>query len=313
MLTMPSVKTESLEIHYLVSGPDNGWPVILSHGFPYSPSAFRQVTPLLVARGARVLIPFLRGYGPTRFLSSSSNSDSSSSTDSATTPRTGQQAALATDLIDFLDALGLQKAILAGFDWGGVASCAAAALFPERVQGLVCYGGYDIYDPRTAWTPVQPGLEKVMWYQHLFQSARGEACLSASRREVAKLLWAEWSPTFAMPEDVVAECFAAFANPDFVSVVVAVYRHSMGSWAGETRYAALEARLAARPAISVAAITVDGRLDPLKPGGTEVGTKDTYVGRHEHWTLPIGHAFPLEAPEDFARAVLKVRDWVGDA
>lgn len=293
---MPSAKTTDLEIHYLEHGSQNGWPVVLSHGFPYSSEAFAEVIPLLVAEGARVLVPYLRGYGLTRFLDDSM-------------PRTGQQAALALDLIGFLDALGLKTAFLAGFDWGGLASCAAAALFPERVSGLVCYGGYDVYDPAASREPMRPSLEKVMWYQHLFQSTRGEDCLRASRNEIAQLLWEEWSPSYQTPSKIKKAFFDAFQNPDFVDVVVSVYRHSMGTWPGENKYAQYERRLTSRPPISIPAITVDGSFDALKPGGTELGTRDTFVGKHEHWTLPIGHAFPLEAPEEFARAVLTVRAW----
>lgn len=161
---MPSVKTDDLEIHYLEYGPQDGWPVLFLHGFPYSPEAFTEVTPLLTAKGARVLIPYLRGHSPTKFLAND-------------TPRTGQQAALACDLAGFVEALYLENVILAGFDWGGLASCAATALFPANVRGLVCYGGYDIYDPKESRQPVGPSLEKVMWYQHFFQSARGEDCL----------------------------------------------------------------------------------------------------------------------------------------
>jgi pimeloyl-ACP methyl ester carboxylesterase len=291
---MLSVKTDTLEIHYLEFGAQDGWPVILSHGFPYSAEAFAKVAPLLAAQGARVLIPYLRGYGRTRFLSNDE-------------PRTGQQAALALDLIGFLDAMGLEKAILAGFDWGGLASCAATALFPERVEGLVCYGGYDIYDPATASNPADPALEKVIWYQHLFQSARGKNCLQSSRNNIARLLWAEWSPSYQTPRDTEEAFFAAFQNPDFVDVVISIYRHSIGNWPGEQKHSEYERTLTSRPAIKVPAVTVDGSLDPLKPGGTETGTRDTFVRRHEHWTLPIGHAFPLEAPQDFAKAVLTVK------
>jgi pimeloyl-ACP methyl ester carboxylesterase len=291
---MPSVKTDDLEIHYLEYGPQNGWPVVLSHGFPYSPEAFTAVAPLLTAKGARVLIPYLRGYGPTKFLSEH-------------TPRTGQQAALACDLIAFLTALNIRNPILAGFDWGGLASCAATALFPEKVRGLVCYGGYDVYDPKDSRKPVSPTLEKVMWYQHLFQSARGEDCLRSSREKIAQLLWEEWSPTYETPKEMKEAFFSAFENPDFVDVVVSVYRHSMGNWPGEQRYVENEQILTLRPVIKIPAVTVDGSLDPLKPGGTEASTCDTFAGQHEHWTLPIGHAFPLEAPQDFARAVLTVK------
>lgn len=293
---MPSVKTTDLEIHYFEHGSQNGWPVVLSHGFPYSPEAFAEVIDSLVTQGARVLIPYLRGYGLTKFLDESK-------------PRTGQQAALAFDLISFLDALGLEKPILGGFDWGGLASCAATALFPGRASGLVCYGGYDVYDPAASREPASPSLEKVMWYQHLFQSARGQDCLRASRNEIAQLLWEEWSPGYQTPSLTKEAFFHAFQNPDFVDVVASVYRHSMGTWPGEGKYAEYERRLTSRPPIGIPAITVDGSFDPLKPGGTELSTCDTFVGKHEHWTLPIGHAFPLEAPEDFARAVLTVREW----
>jgi pimeloyl-ACP methyl ester carboxylesterase len=297
---MPSVKTDDLEIHYLEYGPQDGWPVVLSHGFPYSPEAFTEVVPLLTAESARVLIPYLRGYGPTRFLRKD-------------TARTGQQAALALDLVAFLDGLRLEKPILAGFDWGGLSSCSATALFPEKVKGLVCYGGYDVYDPKDSQVPTdwkqapKPTLEKVMWYQHLFQSARGEECLRSSRNDIAQLLWDEWSPTYQMPTKTKEAFFGAFQNPDFVDVVISVYRHSMGSWPGEQKYAQHEQTLTSKPAINVPAVTVDGAMDPLKPGGTEASTRGTFVDKHEHWTLPIGHAFPMEAPQDFARAVLAVK------
>lgn len=291
---MPSAKTDDLEIHYLEYGPQHGWPVVLSHGFPYSPEAFAEVAPLLTAEGARVLVPYLRGYGPTKFLSES-------------TPRTGQQAALGMDLIGFIEVLGLEKSILAGFDWGGLASCAATVLFPDKVKGLVCYGGYDIYDPADSKKPVHPSLEKVMWYQHFFQSTRGEDCLRSSRNEIAQLLWEEWSPSYQTPTKTKEAFFEAFQNPDFVDVVTSVYRHSMGNWPGEQGCSGFEKYLTSRPVIRVPAVTVDGSLDPLKPGGTEASTRNTFVGKHEHWTLPIGHAFPLEAPQDFARAVLAVK------
>lgn len=205
-----------------------------------------------------------------------------------------------------MEALKLEQVVLAGFEWGGLASCAATASFPEKVRGLVCYGGYDIYDTKSR-QPVSPFLEKVMWYQHLFQSARGEDYLHSSCTEIAQLLWDEWSPTYKTPTKTKEAFFRAFQNPDFVDVVVSVYRHSMGNWPGQQRYARYEQILTSRPAIDVPAVTVDGSLDPLKPGGMGASTRDTFLGNHEHWTLPIGHAFPLEAPQDFARAVLAVK------
>ena len=295
-LTMPSVKTPLLEVHYTEHGPPDGWPVVLSHGFPYSPHVYDKVTPHLTQAGARVIIPYLRGYGPTRFLSSA-------------TIRTAQQAALASDLIALLDALNIEKAILAGFDWGGLASCASTALWPERVAGLVCYAGYDVYEVATGQRPCAPQLEKIMWYQHLFQSGRGKECLKLHRREIARMLWQEWSPNWTFDEELFDLAAKSFENEDFVDIAISPYRHAFGNFRGDPRYDELERRLAAKPKIVVPAVTVDGVEDPLKPGGTQELSRAMFEGRHGHWKLQIGHAFPIEAPEEFAKAVLTVREW----
>lgn len=293
-----TVKTPTLEITYYDHGPPTGWPVVLSHGFPYSPHAFDEVVPLLTAEGARVIVPYLRGFAPTAFRSPH-------------TKRTGQQAALGSDVVELLDALGIQKAILAGFDWGGVASCVPAALWPERVAGLVSYAGYDIIDvaaQRAAVVP--PSLEAVAWYQHLFQGERGRACLREQRRELARLLWDQWSPTWdqAAKDKAFEKAAPAFENDDFVDVVIHAYRFVLGNEEGDPVYKELEAELARRPKIRVPAITLDGIKDPLKPGGTE-SHDEMFEGKHERWQADVGHAFPLEAPGVFADAVLEVRVW----
>ncbi|KAJ4355613.1 uncharacterized protein N0V89_003633 [Didymosphaeria variabile] len=294
---MQPIKTKLLEVHYLDLGPRDGWPVILSHGFPYSPDAYTSVAPILQKAGARVIVPYTRGYGPTRFLSPS-------------TMRSGQQAALATDIIALMDALGIRKALLAGFDWGGLASCAAAALFPERVAGLVSYAGYDVADVQGQKHAVEPALERVMWYQHLFQSERGRECLVNDRRALCKLLWEEWSPGWdSASRDAEFEKSAkAWDNEDWVDVVMHCYRFHLGNEKGDPGLEELEGRLATKPVIDVPTITLDGLEDPLKPGGS-VGHAKYFTGRHERREVRCGHAFPLEAPEEFAAAVIKVQEW----
>lgn len=298
MSTLKTAITPNLEIAYYEHGPPTGWPVVLSHGFPYSPQAFDEVVPRLTAQGARVIVPYLRGFGPTAFRSPHAM-------------RTGQQASLGRDVIELLDALGIEKAILAGFDWGGVASCVPAALFPGRVAGLVSYAGYDVIDveaQRTAVLP--PSLEAVAWYQHLFQGERGRACLRNDRRALARLLWSQWSPTWdeAARDRAFEKAAPAFENADFVDVVIQAYRFVLGNEEGDPIYRDLEAQLAQRPKIRVPTVTLDGTKDPLKPGGTE-SHAEMFQGRHERWEADVGHAFPLEAPVMFADAVLKVKEW----
>jgi len=290
-----SVQTETLEITYLEYGPPKGWAVILSHGFPYDVHAYDEVAPILAAGGARVVVPYLRGFGPTRFLS-------------AKTMRSGQQAALGSDVIALLNALRIDAAILAGFDWGGLASCVAAALWPDRVAGLVSYAGYDVIDVKRLGHAFPPSLEHAMWYQHLFQHERGRECLRTFRRDLCRTLWKQWSPTWTFDHDTFDRTAASFENPDFVDVVIHAYRFCFGLEAGDPDLDCLEARLAERPKITVPAITLDGTSDPLKPGGTADHAK-MFISRHEHRTFECGHAFPHEAPRAFADAVLTVRRW----
>jgi pimeloyl-ACP methyl ester carboxylesterase len=283
---------------YVRSGPEDGWPVVLSHGFPYDVHAYDEVVPLLTAQGARVLRPYLRGHGPTRFRSES-------------TPRSGQQAALASDLRGLLDALHLDRAILAGYDWGGLASCVVSALWPDRVTGLVSLAGYDVIDIAAQRQAHDPAVEHAVWYQHLFQTERGRAGLAAHRRELCRMLWQQWSPHWRFDEATFDRTAESFDNPDFVDVVVHAYRHALGNAAGDPACEALEARLARRPPITVPAVTLDGASDPLKPGGT-ADHAAMFTARHEHRVVEAGHALPWEAPAAFADAVLTVHEWTRD-
>ncbi len=290
-----TVRAGVLSVGYLETGDADGWPVILSHGFPYDVHAYDEVAPRLAARGARVIVPYLRGFGPTRFFSPE-------------TMRSGQQAALGSDLRALLDALGIEAALLAGYDWGGLASCVVAALWPERVVGLVSLASYDILDLHGLREPLHPKLEHALWYQHLFQTERGRACLQRYRREFCRLLWTQWSPGWRFPDEVFDRTASSFDNPDFVDVVIHSYRHALGHAAGDPIFEELEARLALRPKISVPAVTLDGADDTLKPGGT-ADQAAMFTNRHEHRVIQAGHNLPQEAPAAFADACLTVREW----
>jgi pimeloyl-ACP methyl ester carboxylesterase len=294
-MSLKTVRTPSLDLAFYEHGSPQGWPVVLSHGFPYDIHAYDAVVPRLVAAGARVFVPYLRGFGKTRFHS-------------ASTIRSGQQSALASDLIALLDANGIETAIVAGFDWGGLASCAAALLWPSRITGLVSYAGYDIANPGEQKKPNHPELERTMWYQHLFQHERGKQCLSTFRRDLCYRLWQEWSPSWSSLDQAFSQTEMSFGNPDFVNVVIHAYRYALGTEKGDPALQHFEDKLAARPKITVPTITLDGTQDPLKPGGT--GHHDPmFSGRHERREFNVGHAFPLENPAAFAEAVIDVHNW----
>lgn len=292
------INTDSLSIAYLEYGHAGGWPVILSHGFPYDATAFNDVALMLVQAGARVIAPYTRGFGPTRFLSDN-------------TMRNGQQAVRGADLIQFSDALGLAHPILAGFDWGGNASCVAAALWPEKVGGLVSYAGYDVIDIEEQRHTSVPSLERICWYQHLFQSERGRECLYKYRFEIGRMLWREWSPKWQFEEDTYTRTATAFENPDFVDVVIHCYRFMHGLEAGDPSLQPLEDLLAQKPRIAVPTVTIDGTNDPLKPGGTADHAR-YFTGPHKHVVVDAGHNVPQEAPQVFAEAVMMVHSWLTD-
>jgi pimeloyl-ACP methyl ester carboxylesterase len=285
-------RTPVLDIAYEEAGPPDGPPVVLLHGFPYAPRAYDAVAPILAAAGRRCVVPYLRGYGPTRFLH-------------AGTPRSGEQAALGQDLLHLLDALRIPRAVLAGYDWGGRAACVVSALWPERCAGLVTCTGYNIQDIAAAARPLDPEQEHRFWYQYYFHTERGRAGLQANRRGMARLLWRLWSPNWAFGEAALDESARAFDNPDFVEVVIHSYRHRYGYAPGDPALEGIEARLAAQPRIAVPTIAPHGAADGVGPLETSERHARHFSGPYERRIIPLaGHNLPQEEPEAFARAVL---------
>ena len=298
-MVMRSVEAGALAVAYEESGDPAGWPVLLMHGFPYDGRAYDAVAPVLAAAGARVIVPWLRGYGGTRFRSEA-------------TPRSGEQAALGQDLIDLMDALGIGRTVLAGYDWGGRAACIVAALWPERVAGLVSQNGYNVQDIARALEPIAPEDEQRLWYQYLFHSERGRAGLARDRRGICRLLWRLWSPEWCFDEATFMRTAESFDNPDFVEVVIHSYRHRFGLVAGDPAVAEVERRLAARPPIPVPAVTMDGDADGVLASGGTAGHARHFTGPHEHRVVRGGgHNLPQERPELFAAAVLDLRARAG--
>jgi pimeloyl-ACP methyl ester carboxylesterase len=288
------VEAGVLSVAYENSGHADGKPVVLLHGFPYDVHAYAEVTPLLVAAGRRVITPYLRGYGPTCFLS-------------ADTPRSGQQAVLAHDVLALMDALALERAVLAGYDWGGRAACIVAALWPERVEGLVSGNGYNIQDIAASSKPAAPENEFRYWYQYYFHGERGRAGLEQNRRELCKLLWKLWSPKWDFDDATYERTAASFDNPDFVPVVIHSYRHRYALVPGDSAVEETERRLATQPRISVPTVSLDGDADGVMPSGGSQPHARFFSGRYEHKVIPrVGHNLPQEAPQEFAAAVLSV-------
>jgi pimeloyl-ACP methyl ester carboxylesterase len=284
------IRTPTLDIAYEETGPADGKPVILLHGFPYDPRAYDGVVPLLT--GCRVIVPYLRGYGPTRFLSSD-------------TPRSGEQAALGNDLKEMMDALGIERAVLAGYDWGGRAACVAAALWPERVAGLVSGGGYNMHDVAGSAKPASASQEHRYWYQYYFCTERGRAGLTENRRDIAKLLWQLWSPHWTFDDATFDRTAASFDNPDFVDVVIHSYRVRYGYVPGDPALAPIEDKLAAKPKITVPAITLQGEAMGTTPPEASASHVRYFTGPFERRTIPrVGHNIPQEAPRETAEAIL---------
>jgi len=251
---LKKIATNLLDIAYDEQGDTDGWPVVLLHGFPYDIHAYEDVAPRLISQGARVITPFLRGYGPTRFLASA-------------TLRSGQQAALGADLLSLLDALQIEQAVLGGYDWGGRAACVVAALYPSRARGLVSVNGYNIQNIATAMRPASPEKEHRMWYQYYLHGERGRAGLTENRRAFCRLLWSLWSPNWRFDDDTYACSAVAFDNPDFVDVVVHSYRHRFGLVDGDPQFDDMESRLSSMPSITVPTITLEGDTDGVTPLG----------------------------------------------
>jgi pimeloyl-ACP methyl ester carboxylesterase len=282
-----------LSIAYVEYGPASGWPCILGHGFPYDVHAYSDTAPLLAEAGARVIVPYLRGYGPTRFLK-------------AETPRSGEQAALGADLLALMDTLKIERAVLGGYDWGGRAACVVSALWPERVTALISGNSYNIQDIARAMEPASPSEEAAFWYQYYFHSERGRRGLTKDRRGIARLLWRMWSPAWTFDETTFERTAKAFNNPDFVEVVIHSYRHRYGLVAGDPAYAPIEAGLAAQPPIAVPTISIDGDADGVNAGTARHANK--FVGPHQHRIFRgAGHNLPQERPEEWARAVIDAR------
>ena len=285
-----------LDVAYYEAGPADGVPTILLHGFPYDAHAFDEVMANLAGAGHRCIVPFLRGYGPTRFLS-------------ADTPRSGEQAALGADLLALMDALRIEEAILGGYDWGGRAACIVAALLPERVVGLVSAGkGYNIQDIAAAAKPGMPEQEARDWYQYYFHTERGRKGLDEKRREIIRFLWKTWSPSWSFDEDTFQRTAVSFDNPDFVDVVIHSYRHRYGVVEGDPTYAEIEARLSGQPDISAPSIVLLGVDDGVDPPPHEDEDARKFIGFHERRVLPgVGHNVPQEAPSSFADAIRELR------
>jgi pimeloyl-ACP methyl ester carboxylesterase len=290
--TLQRVRTRTLEIAYEESGPGDGVPVLLMHGFPYDPRAYDEVVPPLVAAGCRTIVPYLRGYGPTRFLA-------------AETPRSGQQAALGQDLLDLLEALRIPRAALVGYDWGGRAACIVAALWPERARCLVSAGGYNIQNIAASAVPLAPEQEHRLWYQYYFHSERGRAGLQANRYALCRLLWQLWSPNWQFDEATYARTAKSFDNPDFVDVVIQSYRHRFGYAAGDPTLETLEQRLAERPAIRVPTIVLHGEGNGVSRPDASAQHGRFFSGPYQRRVIPVvGHNIPQEAPQVVVQAVL---------
>ncbi|WP_109126665.1 alpha/beta hydrolase [Dyella sp. C11] len=288
------VKAGVLDVAYAEDGPAHGKPVLLLHGWPYDIYSFVDVAPILAAAGYRVIIPWLRGYGDTRFLSSD-------------TKRNGQQAALAADAIALLDALKIDKAIVAGFDWGARTADILAAEWPERVKALVSVSGYLIGSQDANRAPLPPKAELQWWYQFYFATPRGEAGYAKYTHDFARLIWQLASPKWQFDDATFNRSAAALDNPDQVAVAIHNYRWRLGLAEGESQYDDLEKKLAALPSIAVPTITMEGD-DNGAPHPEPAAYAKRFTGKYEHRLVTggIGHNLPQEAPQDFAKAVIDV-------
>jgi pimeloyl-ACP methyl ester carboxylesterase len=291
---LKQVDAGRLNVGYAEAGPPDGLVVILLHGWPYDIHSFAEVTPALASAGYRVIVPFACGYGTTRFLSDDA-------------PRNGQQAALAADVIAFMDAVGIGRAILAGFDWGARSANVVAALWPDRCKALVSVSGYLIGSQAAGQAPLPPAAEHAWWYQFYFATDRGRAGYDTYRREFSKFIWQLASPKWAFDDATFARTAAAFDNPDHVAIVIHNYRWRISLAQGEPQYDDLEARLAELPTIAVPAITLEGDANGA-PHPEPSAYASKFTGKYEHRTIEdgTGHNLPQEAPQAFAQAIADV-------
>jgi pimeloyl-ACP methyl ester carboxylesterase len=288
------VEAGVLSVGYAEAGPPDGPVVILLHGWPYDIHSYAEVTPQLAAAGYRVIVPYLRGYGPTRFVSDE-------------TPRNGQQSALAADAIALMDALGIEAAILGGFDWGARTANVVAALQPERCRALVSVSGYLIGNQAAGHAPLPPAAEQSWWYQFYFATERGRAGYDLNRRDFARLIWHTASPRWEFDDATFDRSAAAFANEDHTSIVIHNYRWRLGLAEGEPQYVELERKLGAAPVIAVPTITLEGDANGA-PHPEAATYRGKFSGRYEHRTITggVGHNLPQEAPQAFAQAIIDV-------
>jgi pimeloyl-ACP methyl ester carboxylesterase len=288
------VEAGLLNVGYAEAGPGDGRPVVLLHGWPYDIHSYVEVAPLLAAAGYRVVVPYLRGFGTTRFRSDD-------------TVRNGEQAALALDVIALLDALGIERAVLAGFDWGARTADIVAALWPQRCTGLVSVSGYLIGSQEAGKRPLPPAAELQWWYQYYFATERGRIGYDTYRRDFAKLIWRTASPKWAFDHATFNRSAASFDNPDHVEIVIHNYRWRLGLADGEADHAELEERLAQGPVIGVPTITLEGDANGA-PHPDPSSYAGKFTGAYSHRTIQggIGHNLPQEAPEAFANAVIEV-------
>ena len=280
-----------LNVGYVEAGPADGRPVLLLHGFPYDIHSYVEVAPLLATEGYRVIVPYFRGYGTTTFLSPD-------------TPRNVDQAAFALDILALMDALGIRRAILAGYDWGSRTADIIAALWPERVKALVSVTGYLITNLAANLKPLPPQAENAWWYQYYFSTERGVQGLKQYISEFTEFVWRFNSPHWNFSADTLARTVAAFSNADFVPIVIGNYRWRLSLAPSEPEYAEIEAKLQLAPAIGVPTITIDGAQDPFTPAGNGSAYRARFTGPYGHRVLPVGHNVPQEDPRGFARAVM---------
>jgi pimeloyl-ACP methyl ester carboxylesterase len=294
--SLKQVNAGVLNVGYAEAGPADGPAVILLHGWPYDIYSYVDVAPALAEAGYRVIVPYLRGYGTTRFLL-------------AETPRNGQPSALAADVIDLMDALKIEKATVGGFDWGGRSADIVAALWPERCKALVSVSGYLIGSQASGKVPLPPKAELQWWYQYYFATERGRAGYDKYRRDFAKLIWQLASPKWTFDDATFDRSAAAFDNPDHVDIVVHNYRWRLGLAAGEPKFDDLEKRLAESPVISVPTITLEGDANGAPHPEASAYAKK-FSGRYSHRTIKggIGHNLPQEAPQAFVEAVMEAAE-----
>lgn len=291
---LKQIRAGELNMGYAEAGSAHGPPVVLLHGWPYDIHSYVDVAPRLAAAGYRVIVPYLRGHGTTRFRSDK-------------TFRNAQQSVIALDIIALMDALKIEKAILAGFDWGARTADIIAVLWPERCKALVSVSGYLITNRETQKAPLPPKAEWAWWYQYYFATERGRLGLAQYKHDFAKLIWKNVSPTWHFNDATFDRTATAFDNPDWVPIVIHNYRWRLSLAKGDPRLDRLEKRLARSPAISQPTITLDGELDPFTPPGNGASYRSHFTGAYDHRTLKgIGHNVPQEAPEAFAAAVVDV-------